>query len=618
MARRLSLVVALTALCGCNSTVQDVYRNIILPEQTTIDYRDPAQLPPVPIPDNVPPRTVSNPLPDTTPWNMSLDDALRIAVENTNVVRVLAGITAVSTGSTIYDAAITNTTIDQERARFDPTLTHTSLWNHTDSPTVFLDPLDPTRTLFGGSQTDSYRSEVGVSQTNVLGGQSALKWIENPTRFETPGLPLNPQNRDAVELSYTQPLLQGAGFQVNTAPIVIAQLNTERSFFQYKDSVQEMVRSVSEGYWNLVQARVNVWARQIQVQQSREAFERESARLKTGFGDAGTVSQARVTYNQFIANRIAAEADVLAREGALRNLLNLPPNDNRQIIPTSAPATQRLPHDWDAVVRLAEQRRPDIVELKIIMEADQVRLLQSQNLALPQLNALALYRWNGISGTMPNGDHLSSGTGQYADWSLGINFSVPLGLRQGRAQVRQQELLIARDRANLEQGLHAAIHELARTIRELDSAYEQYMAYKETRTAAEINLRVQNEKFRTGQTIYLNVLQALNDWGNAVSSEAQQLLTYNIALAALERRTGTILETHGLVFAEERFQSAGPLLFKDRSYPYSQPPAGSPQLYPGTKSPSENSFDLQNPALREKKLPDEKNQTMPSPLKPMP
>ena len=62
-------------------------------------------------------------------------------------------------------------------------------------------------------------------------------------------------------------------------------------------------------------------------------------------------------------------------------------------------------------------------------------------------------------------------------------------------------------------------------------------------------------------------MQALNDWGNAVSSEAQQLLTYNMALAILERQTGTILETHGLVFNEERFRAAGPLPCHDRLYP---------------------------------------------------
>jgi hypothetical protein len=101
---------------------------------------------------------------------------------------------------------------------------------------------------------------------------------------------------------------------------------------------------------------------------------------------------------------------------------------------------------------------------------------------------------------------------------------------------------------------------------------------------------------------YLNVLQALTDWGNAVTSEAQQLLLYNVALAALERRTGTILETHGLVFAEERFRAAGPLLLPcfDRAYPSAQPPVGAPERYPGTDEPSENVFDLKNPAPREK------------------
>ena len=328
---------------------------------------------------------------------------------------------------------------------------------------------------------------------------------------------------------------------------------------------------------------MTVWARKIQVQQSKENYERESARLKTGFGDAGTVAQAKVSYSQFQASLIAAEAAVLTDEGTLRNLLLLPPDDDRKIVPTSIPASQRLQPDWNDLIRLAEQRRPDIVELKIITEADQVRLLQARNQALPQLNAVAAYTWNGLSGEMPNGAPLATAAGQYTSWSVGVNFSVPLGLRQGRALVRQQELMIARDQANVEEEVHLALHQMAETIRDLDSAYEQYLAYRETRAAAEINLRLQNEKFRTGQGIYLNVLQALNDWGNAVTSEAQQLLTYNIALATLERQTGTILETHGVVFAEERFRAAGPLgiLGHGRLYPFAEVPVGSPDAIPG-------------------------------------
>jgi outer membrane protein TolC len=615
MMRSLAPALALLIACGCALTPSQVCENIILPEQRTIDHRDPAQLPAVRIPPNLPPRTVSDPRPETTEWQLSLDEAIHIALENARVVRVLTGTAATSSNRTIYDAAITNTTIDQAQAVFDPILRQNNLWSRTNTPFAAFDPLDPMHSLITSTPTDAYRSDLNLTKTNVLGGQLALDWTENPTRIAAPGvLPLNPQNPTAVDLSYTQPLLQGAGYPVNTAPIVIARLNTEQSFFQYKDGVQELVRGVLEAYWNLVQARVVAWARDIQVQQSQEAFEREKARFKTGFGDAGTVAQAQVTFSQFRAALIAARADVLTREGAMRNLLGLPPDDDRRIVPVSAPTSLRLPHEWDALVGLAEQRRPDVVELKLVTEADQVRLVQAEDQALPRLDAVAHYRWNGLSGEMPNGERLATEPGQFTDWTVGVNFSVPLGLRQGRAQVRGQKLIIARDKANTEQQVHQAIHELASTVRELDGAYEQYLAFKETRVAAEINLRLQSEKFRTGQAIYLNVLQALNDWGNAVTSEAQQLLTYNVALGNLERQTGTILETHGLVFNEERFRAAGPLsvLGHDRCYPSALVPTGASHRYPDTGEPAENAFDLRNPAPR-----DPKPQELPPP-RPLP
>jgi outer membrane protein TolC len=618
MKRPLLASLVLAAACGCASNpaevCQTICENIILPEQRAIDYRDVARLPPAPIPASAPPRTVSDPRPDTPEWPLSLDEAIRIALENTRVVRTLAGTFAVASGQTIYDAAIANTLIDQARAPFDPVFSDKNLWGRTNKPAAVPDPLDPTRSFITSTPIDAYTSDIGLTKMNVLGGQWGLDWTANPTRFPgAVGLPLNPETPSALTLSYTQPLLQGAGFAVNTAPIVIARLNTEQSFFQYKDSVQELVRGVIEAYWNLVLARLNVWAREIQVQQFREAYELESARLKSGLkGDLGSVSQAHVTYSQSQASLIAARADVLTREGALRNLLFLPPEDNRRIVPVSAPVSAALRPDWEALVRLAEQRRPDIIELKLITEADRTRLLQAENQALPRLDVTGLYRWNGLTGEMPNGEHLGTSPGQFMDWSIGVNFSVPLGLRQGRAQVREQRLIIARDEANLEQDIHAAVHQLAATTRDLDSAYEQYLAYKETRAAAEVNSEVQLRRLRTGVPAginILNVLQAVSDWGNAVSSEAQQLINYNVSLAGLERQTGTILETHGLVFYEERFRAAGPLPCHDRLYPSATVPVGSPQRYPDTGKPGEKAFDLRNPTER----PDEQLKVLPAP-----
>jgi hypothetical protein len=180
---------------------------------------------------------------------------------------------------------------------------------------------------------------------------------------------------------------------------------------------------------------------------------------------------------------------------------------------------------------------------------------------------------------------------------LGVNFSVPIGLRQGRALMRQQELVIVRDRANLQQGLHNAAHLLATNVRSLDQLFEQYQAFREARIAARINMDYQLARLKTGTGILINVLQSITDWGNTVSSEASSLTQYNTLLATLERQTGTILESHGVVFFEERFGSIGPLgrFFEDQCYPMSTRPTQNVDKYPATDKPAEEKFDLVPP-----------------------
>lgn len=606
--RWLMMSLVLGCAVGCATWPSEVWRPIMLPEARTIDYRDPESYPSAKIPVNKAPHTVASLPPMSSHWKLSLDDAIRVALENARVIRVLAGQTAVASGKTIYDAAITQTGIDQAQARFDPALTYKQDWTRPNAPFAVTDITDFRRSVIVSNPSDVVLSNFGLNKINRIGGTAGLTWVENYLRypgggpsvnplFQAFGAAFNPQTSDSLALSYSQPLLQGAGFRVNNAPIVIARLNTEASFFQYKDSVQEMVRGVIEAYWSLVQARTDLWAREKQVELSEFTYQRELARLDAGLADRKDVAQAEVTYTQFKANLVVAEAAMLAREAALRNILGLPPSDDRFIVPVSAPTENRLAVEWDKLVKLAEARRPDLVELKIVLEADQQRLMRAENQVLPQLNAFAQYRWNGLTGTMPNGQGLASPAGKFTDWTVGVNFSVPLGFRQGRAVVRQEKLLIERDRANLDQAVHAAIHELGATIRDLDSAFKQYEAYKRTRKAAETNVMIQDQQFEVGRAIYLNVLQALTDWGNAVSAEAAALLNYNVALASLERRTGTILETHGLVFHEERFRAAGPLLHRshDRDYPSAIVPTGSPQSYPASTDPAENWFKLRSP-----------------------
>ena len=570
---------------------------LIQPEQRMIEVRDPSQLTRARVPDLPAPPTVTDPQWTGDAESLALDDVIRIALANARVVRVLTGVTASNSGRTIYDPAISNTQIDQQRAQFDPFISVQNQFNRFESPLGSFDPGDPSGARIDGIREDNHQLNLELNQPLVTGGNLNFGLSNNSNRFRRDIFPLNPQDRTSTSLSLTQPLLQGAGVQVNMAPIVIARIDTERSYFQFKDGMQELVRGVVEAYWNVVFARTDLWAREQQVERGRAAYELAEAQARFGIGDASRLAQARVAYANFRASLVAAEGNLLQREAALRNILGLPPTEPARLIPVTPPNSERFQPEWRALVELAEERRPDLIELKLILEADEQLLLIANNQARPRLDAVMLYRWNGLEGMAPSGTMISSTPGEFNDWTLGVNFSVPLGLRQERANLRQRELVLARDRANLEQGLHNAVHLLAQNLRNLEQFYEQYLAFQETREAARINLDRQWADNAAGRVNFLNFLQAITDWGNAVSAEADSLTRYNIELANLERQTGTILETHGVRFVEERFGAIGPLgrLFSPVNYPSAQLPTENVPRYGRTDKPAEEAFDLQYP-----------------------
>ncbi len=566
-------------------------------------HRKPESLPKATMTTFSEPRTVSHLVNGEEELRVSLDDAIRIALENAEVIRVLGGVTATSSGRTIYDPAIANTAIDQARGRFDPRLNINNTLGLNETPRGAFSGAPPGAQIVG-SENDTYILDGSISKVNPNGGTSTLRFGATRSDIDQGIFPLNPQVNHFSELSYVQPLLQGGGIGPNLAPVLIAGIDTERSFFQLKDSVQNLTRGVIEAYWNLVFARTDRWAREQQVKQSEFVVQREEARLKHGFANIADVAQAKVSYANFRASLITAKSNVLQREAALLNILGISPTEVGEVIPITPPHRERIQFHWEELVGLAETYRPDLIELKLILEADQQRVISAQNNALPRLDAVASYRWDGLRGRTPAGTYISTNGGEFADWSIGVNFSVPLGLRQARATVRQQELIVKRDQANLDQGLHNAVHQLALTVRNLDQFYEQHDAFTITREAAQINLDRQLSAEKANLVIILNVLQAIASWGNSVSSQAQSLTQYNIELSNLERQTGTILEAHGVRFVQERMRFIGPVrLGRDASYPSSMIPTENSERYPAGDEPAENSFDLEEPVQKTSMLP---------------
>ena len=110
--------------------------------------------------------------------------------------------------------------------------------------------------------------------------------------------------------------------------------------------------------------------------------------------------------------------------------------------------------------------------------------------------------------------------------------------------------------------------------------------------AAIDNLEQQLAGFNNGSIDFINVLQALTDWGNSVSNEAAALAEYNVELANLEQQTGTLLESHGIRFYEEHYRSLGPLgiLGGTRPFPRDLRPSDNLPRYENSDQPVDAIF----------------------------
>ena len=83
---------------------------------------------------------------------------------------------------------------------------------------------------------------------------------------------------------------------------------------------------------------------------------------------AERVAEAARRLEQFNLDLVTKTSDVITTERQLRNILGLPPADNRRIIPVTAPTEASVDPDWDTSLAIMLEKQPDIVRQRLVMK----------------------------------------------------------------------------------------------------------------------------------------------------------------------------------------------------------------------------------------------------------
>jgi outer membrane protein TolC len=374
------------------------------------------------------------------------------------------------------------------------------------------------------------------------------------------------------------------GIKPDNSSIVIARLNADASSFRFKSEVMALVRDVERLYWGLARAHAGLWAADRAVSLAQEILNREQAELVVGRGTGADVEEAAQRLEQLNLDLATRTSDVITTERQLRNIVGLPPADNRRIIPVTPPTQARLEPDWEACLDTMMHQQPDIVQQKALTRLAELQLLIARHSGLTEVNLNALDQLNALGQTLDGAEEALMSTfrdglelgspkklkrfkASLARSSAGdpdvlellaievgesgkSSRKSPKSSRAPLANTRQAQYKLIRSRAFLRQVVHQTTHSLARGFLEVDASYKCYARGKGVRDTAEKRLAAQRTYWEEGRITPDRFLDAVDEFAAAATAENQYLAAYNSAIAFLSECKGTLLADHDIIVVE--------------------------------------------------------------------
>lgn len=594
--RRITLLVLIqTTLTGCRSTTNDIVFDKPVTFQnfgTQIEYPDACTEPTSNLDEIAPPLTLADA--DTTKfeyWDLSLQEALQMALSNSSVIQDLGGrvLNSPQGATSVYDPALVqmNSRTGEEAAlsAFD-TQFATSLFFRRDENKQNISSLDDSLENFfpaqNHRQTNEFQAEF--AKTAATGTQLFMRNItvhDDSSQNRLRPFPTAPGAFNRFYNTFTtvfegevrHPLLRGGGVEVNRIAgtgggvgayngIVIARINTDIALADFERSIRDFVNQVQQTYWRLYFAYRNLDAQRTGLEAAQEAWRNANVQFETGTADGtdeARASQQFFDFQQRVQNALSGSATitgVLTLERDLRLLIGQN-SDGRLIRPSDSPTQAETLFDWSESLFHAVNRRVELRRQRWQLKSAELQLLAARNLLLPQFDLVALYQFKGFGDDLLGNRGVDSGsafrdlyTGDLQSWNLGAQFSVPLGRRLGHVGVREANLNIMRARAILEQQERSVTKELQDALGELARSYAVTRTNVNKLQAAQRRYNLEVVKYKAGE-IQLNfVLDALSEAADASSALHSSFVDYSLAIAEVHRSRGTFLDYMGVELSE--------------------------------------------------------------------
>jgi outer membrane protein TolC len=451
---------------------------------------------------------------------LSLADSIAIALENNLDILIEK-----------QNTEIKKESILSSEAGFDPTFSADASYADTDSSStdgkVLTSGIELEQTFKTGT---SYSIDIGTEGTTPDDSDDAVSY------------------ESGVSLTVTQPLLKNRGTEVNTAAIVIAQRNLDISQSQHKANVIEIVSSVQEKYWALLEAKQIYEADRYSLQLANDLVEENKRKVEVGALAPLDVLQAQATAASRAVTIISDEQSIRDIEDDLRELLN-PPQEHQlwqaEILPLTQPEQREQEIDLDEKIATALENREELKQLQQTLSIKNISVNSTSNQLLPTLDLQAGISLTDEDETFSESWNLDNS--DYHTYTIGLHLEYPLGNRAAESAHKTAALEQKQANYNLKKYENSISTEVKQAVRAVASAYKRISATELAERLAQEQLNSEQRKYDQGLSTNFQVLDYQDQLASAISDSTKARVDYQNALDDLDKTVGTTLSRHRIL-----------------------------------------------------------------------
>lgn len=451
------------------------------------------------------------PPPSSPTLHLTLRKAIQLAIENNLAIKVAE-----------YKPDIAEARITSELGAFDPSLKLSA--EHSAENSNF-------------NETQYGKFGAGIGGTTLYGTDYQIGLTSTATRYSRYG--------SGAGLSLTQPLLRGFGSDVNLASLRIARNNRQISQWEFRQGVMDVVTQTVYFYNQLYSALRNYDAARHSRDLAVELCKEEQARAEIGV--------------KIELDVITAQAEAAAREESVILARNAIENNERYLKQLITSETQAIlsthidiepppnavvgPLDVESGLRDALKQRPDYQQALVALQTRHINVVTARNEALPRLDLIGSLNLLGLD-SRDITDSLrffDNGVRSPSSWSVGTLFSLPLGNRTAKGNLRAAKLLDAQALVALKQLEQTIIVDVANAAGEVNTARQRIDSTEESLRLARESLAAGEKRHAAGSATTFEVLQLQKLMTEAQAALIKAEADYRKALSEYDRQTGVTL-----------------------------------------------------------------------------